>query len=140
MSQIVVGYDGSPCARAALDEAVALAKDLGDTILIVFGFAPGGYGGGEVPTQREAVKELGEQWTAEAAARVTQAGVDYAVEMINEHGADALSDVAEQHDARMIVAGTHGESPLKGAILGSTAHRLIQIAKRPVLVVHREAE
>jgi nucleotide-binding universal stress UspA family protein len=38
----------------------------------------------------------------------------------------------------MIVVGTHGESPLKGAILASTAHRLIQIAERPVLVVHRE--
>ena len=29
MSEIVVGYDGSDCAKTALDEAVALAKDLG---------------------------------------------------------------------------------------------------------------
>jgi nucleotide-binding universal stress UspA family protein len=60
--------------------------------------------------------------------------------MVNEHGADAVVDVAERHGARMIVAGTHGESPLQGAILGSTAHRLVQIAERPVLVVHREAK
>ena len=42
MSEIVVGYDGSDSAKAALDQAIALAKELGDTILIVFGFAPGG--------------------------------------------------------------------------------------------------
>ena len=139
MSEIVVGYDGSECAKAALDEAVAFAKELGDTILIVFGFAPGGYGGGEVPTQREAVKELGEQVTAEAAARVAEAGVDHAVEMINEHGADALT-TRGQHDARMIVVGTHGESPLQGRDPRLDRPSAIQIAKRPVLVVRREAE
>jgi len=35
MPEIVVGYDGSDCAKMALDEAVALAKDLGDSVLIV---------------------------------------------------------------------------------------------------------
>ncbi len=140
MSEIVVGYDGSESAKAALDEAVALAKELGDSVLIVFGFAPHGPGGGEVKAQRDAVHELGERVTAEAAARVADSGVDHAVEMPNEHGADALSDLANQHGARMIVVGTHGESPLKGAILGSTAHRLIQIAERPVLVVRRKPD
>jgi nucleotide-binding universal stress UspA family protein len=139
MSEIVVGYDGSDYAKAALDEAVALARDLGDSVLIVFGFAPHGAGGGEVKAQRDAVHELGERITAEAAERVAESGVDHTVEMLPEHGANALSDLANQHDARMIVVGTHGESPLKGAILGSTAHELIQIAERPVLVVHRKA-
>jgi nucleotide-binding universal stress UspA family protein len=140
MAEIVVGYDGSGCAKAAVDEAVALAKDLGDSVLIVFGYAPHGAGGGEVQAQRDAVHELGERITAEAAERIADSGVDHAVEMLPEHGANALSDLANQRDARMIVVGTHGESPLKGAILGSTAHRLIQIAERPVLVVHHEAE
>jgi nucleotide-binding universal stress UspA family protein len=139
MSEIVVGYDGSDSAKAALDQAIALAKELGDTILIVFGFAPGGYGGGEVPTQRRAVKELGEKVTGEGATRVAEAGVEHAVELLNEHGPDALSDIADRCDARMIVVGTKGESPLKGAILASTAHRLLQIANRPVLVVRRES-
>jgi nucleotide-binding universal stress UspA family protein len=138
MSEIVVGYDGSDYAKAALDEAVALARDLGDSVVIVFGYAPHGAGGGEVEAQREAVRELGERITAEAAARVADSGVDHTVEMLPEHGANALSDLANQLDARMIVVGTHGESALKGALLGSTAHRLIQIAERPVLVVHLE--
>ena len=35
-------------------------------MVIVFGYAPGGFEGGEVPTHREAVKELGARLTAEA--------------------------------------------------------------------------
>ena len=35
----------------------------------------------------------------------------------------------------MIVVGTYGESPIKGAILGSTPHKLLHMSERPVLVV-----
>ena len=35
----------------------------------------------------------------------------------------------------MIVVGSYGESPIKGAILGSTPHKLLHRAERPVLVV-----
>ena len=42
---------------------------------------------------------------------------------------------AIEHDARMIVVGTQGESPLRSAILGSIPHKLLQVAERPVLVV-----
>ncbi len=41
--------------------------------MIVFGYAPGGYGGGEVPAQREAVKEFGEKVTEEAAEAAAEA-------------------------------------------------------------------
>ncbi|MGH2925004.1 MAG: universal stress protein [Solirubrobacterales bacterium] len=135
MAEIVVGYDGSEGAKAALDKAVEFAKELGDRIVIVFGYAPGGYGGGEVPTHREAVKELGDKMTKEANERVSAAGVEHEVQLINERGAEALSDVATQREARMIVVGSYGESPLTGAVLGRTAYRLVHVAERPVLVV-----
>jgi nucleotide-binding universal stress UspA family protein len=135
MSEIVVGYDGTEGARAALDKAVEFAKALGDRIVIVFGYAPGGYGGGEVPTHREAVKEVGEKLTKEADEVVSVAGVQHEIQLINERGAEALSDVATQREARMIVVGSYGESPLTGAVLGRTAYRLVHVAERPVLVV-----
>ena len=47
----------------------------------------------------------------------------------------ALAGLGEQHDARMIVVGSYGESPIKGAILGSTPHKLLHLSDRPVLVV-----
>jgi len=35
----------------------------------------------------------------------------------------------------MIVLGTYGEAPLRGAIVGSTPQRLLHLSTRPVLVV-----
>jgi nucleotide-binding universal stress UspA family protein len=60
------------------------------------------------------------------------------VELVDERPAQALADLAARHDARMIVVGTYGESPIKGAILGSTPHKLLHLAERPVLVVPAE--
>ena len=66
MAEIVIGYDGSDCSRRALGSAADLAGALGDSLRIVFGYAPGGVGGGEVRAQREAVEELGAGVVAEA--------------------------------------------------------------------------
>ncbi len=41
MGVLVLGYDGSECAKAALDEAAALAKGMGDSLVIGFGYRPG---------------------------------------------------------------------------------------------------
>jgi nucleotide-binding universal stress UspA family protein len=49
--------------------------------------------------------------------------------------AEALAELADERDARMIVIGSHGEGPIRGAILGSTPHKLLQRSGRPVLVV-----
>ena len=47
----------------------------------------------------------------------------------------ALIEVADEHDARMIVVGSYGERPLKSALVGSTPTRLLHLSERPVLVV-----
>ena len=135
MGEIVIGYDGSDMSVAALETTTELAKGLGDSIVIVFGYAPGGYGGGEVPAQREAVEELGRKVTAEGAEKAKAAGVGCEVELVNEHAHEALMTVAEKRNARMIVVGSHGESPLKGAVLGATPYKLVHYSKTPVLVV-----
>jgi nucleotide-binding universal stress UspA family protein len=135
MSEIVVGYDGSACGKAALDKACDLAKELGDRVVIVFGYAPGGYGGGEIPTHREAVEEIAEKVTAEASERALAAGVEHEVRLKPLKPAHALLEAAGEHDARMIVVGSYGEAPLKGVIIGSTPYRLLHQTERPVLVV-----
>jgi nucleotide-binding universal stress UspA family protein len=135
MSEIIVGYDGSDCGRAALDKACEMAKALGDKVVIVFGYAPGGYGGGEIPTHREAVEEIAEKVTAEAAARATAAGVEHEVVLKPLKPSHALIEAGKEGAARMIVVGSYGEAPLKGVIIGSTPYRLLHTADRPVLVV-----
>ncbi len=39
-SAIVVGYDDTDGSKAALDEAIGLARDLGAELVVVFGYAP----------------------------------------------------------------------------------------------------
>lgn len=135
MSQIVVGYDGSECGNAALDAAIDLAKGLGDGVSVVFGYAPPGLWGGEVVDHEKAIEELGEKLTAEASRRAAAQGIEAEVEMVAKRGSEALIDVADRRDARLIVVGSHGDPPLKGFILGSTPNKLLHLSERPVLVV-----
>ena len=73
--------------------------------------------------------------TQEALETAESANVESSIELVNEHAYEALITVAKRHDARMIVVGSHGESPLKGAIVGSTAYKLVHFSETPVLVV-----
>ena len=135
MSQIIVGYDGSDAGKVAVDAAASLAKGLGDGLVLVFGYAPPGIWGGEIAEHEEAIEELGEKMMSEGRARAASGDVEAEVEMVAKRGAEALMDVARKRDARMIVVGSYGEGPVKGAILGSTPYKLLHQAEVPVLVV-----
>ncbi len=47
----------------------------------------------------------------------------------------ALLEAATEMHARMIVAGSHGNSPLTGGMLGSAASGLVQRSTIPVLII-----
>jgi nucleotide-binding universal stress UspA family protein len=132
---IVVGYDASPGARAALDRALELAAALGDRLIIGFGVAPPAPVGEEVRAHRQTLRDHAEKMTTEALERAQGSGVDVEVALVEERASSALVSLAADNDARMIVVGSYGERPLKGAILGSTPHKLLHLAERPVLVV-----
>ncbi len=131
---IVVGYDGSECAKAALGEACTLARAAGYRIVVAFGYHvwPGG---GEIGDYRRVLKEHGDEVTREALATVEAAGLEGEAAVVEESPAEGLVQLAEQVGARMIVVGTRGEGPIAGMILGSTPHRLLHRSSLPVLVV-----
>jgi nucleotide-binding universal stress UspA family protein len=135
MGQIVVGYDGSACGDAALESALGMAGELGDRVVVVFGYAPPGLWGGEIAEHEEAIEELGEKVMAKAKAQAAEHGVEIEEQLVPQRAAEALIAVAEQRDARMIVVGSFGDPPLKGMILGSTPNKLLYMSDRPVLVV-----
>ena len=132
---IVVGYDASPGARAALDQALELAAAFGDRLIIGFGVAPPAPVGEEVRAHPQALRDHAEKMTAEALERAEGSGVDVEVALVEDRASSALVSLADDNEARMIVVGSYGERPLKGAILGSTPHKLLHLAERPVLVV-----
>ncbi len=134
MGTLIVGYDGSDCAAAALESAIELAKDTGDGLVIGFGYEPPGRADDQ-QAHRRALEELGRKVTDGALERARTAGVPAEAELRRERSVDALLSLADERDARAIVVGSYGESPIRGAILGSTPHKLVHLAERPVLVV-----
>ena len=51
------------------------------------------------------------------------------------YAARNIVDDAKEHDVDVIVMGSRGRGDLAGLILGSTAHKVIHLSDRPVLIV-----
>lgn len=132
---IVLGYDESPGAKAALTMAIGLARQYDEQLVIVYGTAPPGSLGEELRSHEAALAQLGRTAIGHGLAAAEAAGVDAVVALVSAKPVDALLEQAEAHDARVIVVGTWGESPMRGAILGSTPHRLLHMSRWPVLCV-----
>lgn len=132
---VVLGYDKSPGAANALDVALQTAAAFGEALVIVYGAEPPGGRGEEFASHRDALKAAGETALAQAVEAADALGVPTAVELIDEAPVTALLLAAEKHDGRVIVVGTWGDSPIKGAILGSTPHKLLHLSKIPVVCV-----
>jgi nucleotide-binding universal stress UspA family protein len=133
-SGIIVGYDGSDCAKAALRTALDVAKAFNEKVTIAFGYAVNPVAG-EVQDYAAALRELAHKRVEEAAGIAASENGEVDAVLVEEAPAKALIDLADERDARLIVVGTHGEGPLRGALLGSTPHKLLHISRRPVLVV-----
>jgi nucleotide-binding universal stress UspA family protein len=132
---IVLGYDRSPGAKRALDIAIEMAGGFGVPLVLVHGIAAPGTVGEEAGDARQAIEEADERITAPAVAVAEAAGVRVVVQVVDSRPAAALIAAADEHDALVIVVGTWSESPLRGALLGSVAHKLLQVSTRPVLCV-----
>ena len=134
MASLIVGYDGSDPAHAALDAAIALAQATGDQLVLVFGFADPALGG-ESADMRTALTELATKRLDEGAERVRAAGLEVETVIAEQEPAEGLSELATERGARMIVVGSRGEGRIRGLLLGSTPYRLLHVAEVPVLVV-----
>lgn len=129
---LVVGYDGSPTARAALDWAAERAGE-GGTIYVVHAFdlPPDMLGGS---TYMHAAAEHKEHGRNVLAALPELPGITLERELIGGHAGEAIARIAETRGADEIVVGSRGFSPLRGA-LGSTSHELLSRAPCPVVVI-----
>ena len=132
---VVLGYDESPGADAALEAAIRVAFRYGEELVLVYGAAPPGGMGEEFKSHMDALREMGRSATAHALEKAEAAGVTARVELVDAKPAEALVQVGDAVDATVIVVGTAGESPFRGAMLGSTPHKLLHLANRPVLCV-----
>jgi nucleotide-binding universal stress UspA family protein len=134
--EVVLGYDGEPGSRVALQTAVAIAAAFKRPLVIAFGYAPAPIGG-EVADLSKVIEDLGEKITGEAVelARSADPSVSVQTELVNDRPAEAILRAAEQYDALAIVVGAAGRGPIAGALLGSVTYQVVHRATRPVVVV-----
>jgi nucleotide-binding universal stress UspA family protein len=139
--RIGVGYVGVPEAAEALSAAVGLAARTG-AALRVFGViepeaatAPVLIGPGYFEREERARAQLTNSMQAaidDAAARVKIAG-----EVVDGYADDELARLSR--DVDLLVCGSRGHGPVKGAMLGSVSAGVLRKARCPVLVVPRGA-
>lgn len=136
---IVVAYDGSPAARAALARGIERAR--GGKLFVVHAYnAPADYWGGQhYQVMLDRALDRGEALVGrllEVEPRLAE--VDHETELIPGAPAEVLANVADVRHADEIIVGTRGFGPLR-AILGSVAHGLLHIAPCPVTVIPERA-
>lgn len=132
--EIILGFDGSPCARAALRETAVIAKALGRGVIAAFGYATNPMGG-ENQDQERLIERMAAETLAEATTYLHEAGVAAEPAIVHDRPAASLLSLAETHAASLIVVGSNAESPMLGAILGSVPQKLLHLSPIPVLVV-----
>ena len=131
---IVVGYDGTEGADAALEEGLSLAGSIGCELVIVFAYKKVVSGGESADLDHE-IGEIATRTLAKASELAANAGIAARTEFVEGSPADVLCDLAEACDARYIVVGSYGERPLRGVLVGATPYRLVHLSSRPVIVV-----
>lgn len=148
---ILVSYDGSADAQAAIDHAAKLMPGADVTVLTVWeplldsllrsgamgaGLGMGGFTGDAVAVDEE-MHAAALARATEGAQRATAAGLVATPRCAirNAGLAHTILAVAAQVDAGAIVMGTRGLSGAKSFLLGSVSHSVVQHADCPVLVV-----
>ena len=97
---VVLGYDESPGADAALRVALEVAARFGEPLVLVYGVQPPGGMGEEFKAHLGAITDLGRQATDHALRAAEAAGVPATVELVVAKPAEALVRVADDRDAR----------------------------------------
>lgn len=132
---ILLGYDDSNGSARALEVAIDVAGRLGEDLHIAFAAQPPGRVGEEFKAHLAALEAMGRELVDGAVARAREAGLEATGHVEAERPVDLLLRLGDEFDAAVIVVGSYGESPLRGAVLGSTPHKLLHLSDRPVLAV-----
>jgi nucleotide-binding universal stress UspA family protein len=134
---IIVGTDGSQSARGAVNHAARLAATTGAKLRVVCAYQPVVAGGlaPEAMAHYDPHAEA-ERILSETCREISGNGVDVEGHAVPGSAADALIDVADTHDASLIVVGSRGMTSARRFVLGSVPNRVSHNACRSVLIVH----
>jgi nucleotide-binding universal stress UspA family protein len=140
---ILFATDGSPSAEEAQKEAFELAQRLDAPLVVVsvahaalpaVGYA--GYGYSNIVAElTQAEHKRVTELLATVAASACGAGLSCTTVLADGFAVEEICSVASEHDAQLIVVGSHGWGAPKRFLSGSVSTGLVHSAPCPVLVV-----
>ena len=145
---ILICYDGSPDAKAAIERGARLLKGESATVLTVwqpfiqvlersymgFGVTADAVNPDEID---QTVRRTAENRAGEGAELARQAGLDAQPATVEQetNTADAILAEAAAVDATAILMGSRGLTGVKSVLLGSVSRGVLHRSDRPVIVV-----
>jgi nucleotide-binding universal stress UspA family protein len=145
---VLIAYDGSPDARAAIETAAALLP--GSRAVVLYARQPLESVAAHLEGHPalEDVQVL-DKATMDASERIAANGAEYArrlgfdaeprVSSTMATASEAIVAVAEELDAGLIVMGSRGRRGLRATLLGSTSTNVLHHTSRPTLVIPSHA-
>jgi len=140
MDDVIVGVDGSPSSRCALEWAVAIARARGAALRVVTAWQYPAMAGGPLgpsalsspeemersvrDTVQPLVDEVCDAWSG-----------DVEIQVVGGPAANALLRAAADNDAAMIVVGARGLGGFEGLLLGSVSQQCLEYATCPVVII-----
>lgn len=135
-ARIVVGVDGSPQSRVALDTAIEEARLRHGTVEAVHTWQPAIY---YAPPEYVGMPQAREDYVAASRdlldKTLADAPDDVTIETTVLEGPAAPTLVRHSREADLLVVGSRGRGGFSGLLLGSTSHWVTSHATCPVLVV-----
>ena len=134
---ILLPVDGSEHAARAAAYAVKIAGLMGARLLLLYCHRPFPVKLGEPYFQNAINKIMVQANTLLEPFRsmLAEKGADCSDLIREGPSGEKICEVARIESCEMIIMGSRGRSDLKGLLLGSVAHRVLQQASCPVLVV-----
>lgn len=144
IQSIVVPVDFSSPSRAAVARAAMLGKSTGASIHILHATRfpmPVMSAEFAIPGPAyDSIREAGQREVDRVAANLETQGLRVTREVDDSDAVDAIQRAIEQHDADLVVMGTHGQSGFQHFVLGSVAERTIRSATVPVMAVKEDED
>ncbi len=138
-SRVVVGVDGSPQSRQALQWASRMAESIGSTLDVVAAWDfPASYGLMAGPIDWDPEADM-RRVATETIASVFDARQPPGMQLSVQRGGAAKVLLRQSKGALMLVVGSRGHGGFAGLLLGSVSAAVAEHATCPVLVVHGEA-
>jgi nucleotide-binding universal stress UspA family protein len=152
---IVVTYDGTASAERSLNRAIELARVFGARVVVAdvaalapmplepmpgaFGYMPY-YDVGAIEEDARTADAVWQQHRSHIEGLFAASGVAHEFDRLSADDAADIADLADRHDADLVVLRTHEAGFLERMVAGSVGEAVARRARCDVLIVHPDDE